>query len=44
MEIMFLGQMTLNGGWRDMALNTQREYNNVVDLNSGYRNRSATPR
>jgi uncharacterized protein YcbK (DUF882 family) len=31
-------QMTLNGGWRVMALNTQRDYNGVIDLNSAYRN------
>jgi hypothetical protein len=30
--------MTLNGGWRDLAMNTQRAYGGVVDLNSAYRN------
>lgn len=34
----FRPQTTLNGGWREMALNTQQEYNSVIDLNSGYRN------
>ncbi len=29
---------TLNGGWRDLALNTQQAYGGVVNLNSAYRN------
>lgn len=36
---------TLNGGWRELAINTQRAYGGVIDLNSAYRNpqRNAAP-
>lgn len=30
--------LTLNGGWRELALNTQRAYRGTVNLNSAYRN------
>jgi hypothetical protein len=29
---------TLNGGWRQLAVNTQADYGRVIDINSAYRN------